>query len=120
MIKHPFSIKVLALGFIAGIINGLFGAGGGTLLVPGMFFLLGISQHKAHATAIAVILPLTLVSTYIYVQHGIIAWEVTWRVILGGVIGSFIGARLFSKLSDNLLRKAFGLFMIAAAIRLVI
>ncbi|AOT68601.1 sulfite exporter TauE/SafE family protein [Geosporobacter ferrireducens] len=119
MEKPSLSFKIILLGLITGMINGLFGAGGGTILVPGMFFLLGVSQHKAHATAIAIILPLTLVSAFIYVKHGIIAWDVTLKVILGGVVGSYIGARLFARISDNLLRKAFGVFMIIAAIRMV-
>ncbi len=120
MEKKSFSFKIILLGLVTGIINGLFGAGGGTILVPGMFFLLGVSQHKSHATAIAIILPLALVSAFIYVQHGIMAWDVTLKVILGGVVGSYIGARLFSRISDHLLRKAFGVFMIIAAIRMVL
>lgn len=120
MDKKSFSFKLLLLGLVSGVMNGLFGAGGGTILVPGMFFLLNVSQHKSHATAIAIILPLTLVSAFIYIQHGIIVWDVTLKVILGGVVGSYIGARLFSRIPDHLLRKAFGIFMIIAAIRMVL
>ena len=60
------NLKIISIGLITGLINGLFGSGGGTIIVPTMIFLLGIDDHKAHATAIAVILPLTIISTIIY------------------------------------------------------
>ncbi len=117
--KQVFKIKFILLGLITGLVNGVFGSGGGTLLVPGMFFLLGVSEHKAHATAISVILPLSIISTIIYLKHGIIAWDVTFKVILGGVVGGFVGARLLNKVPEHILRKVFALFMIIAAIRMV-
>lgn len=117
--KKYNKIKFILLGLVTGIVNGLFGSGGGTILVPGMFFLLNISTHNAHATAIAVILPLTFVSTIIYMQHGIIVWDIALKVIAGGIIGGYIGSRLLNKIPEKFLRKAFALFMIIAAIRMV-
>lgn len=117
--KKIFNIKFILLGLITGLINGIFGSGGGTILVPGMFFLLKISEHKAHATAISVILPLSIISTVIYLNHGLIVWDIALKIILGGVIGGFIGARLLNKVPGNILRKIFAIFMIIAAIRMV-
>lgn len=111
--------KFLLLGFTTGLVNGLFGSGGGTILVPGLFFVFGIEEYKAHATALSVILPLALVSTFIYMRSGIILWNVSLKVISGGLIGGYIGARLLSKIPDHLLRKIFAIFMIIAAIRMV-
>ncbi|WZL74580.1 sulfite exporter TauE/SafE family protein [Clostridiaceae bacterium 35-E11] len=117
--KKIFSLRLVLLGFIAGVVNGLFGSGGGTLLVPGMFFLLGISEHKSHATAISIILPLALVSSFIYIRHGIIVWDVTLKIVLGGIIGGYIGANLLPKIPEGILRKIFAVFMIVAALRMV-
>ncbi|KXG74185.1 sulfite exporter TauE/SafE family protein [Thermotalea metallivorans] len=117
--KSTFSIKLILLGLITGLVNGLFGSGGGTVLVPGMFFILGIEEHKAHATAISVILPLTLVSMFIYFRYGIIVWDVTIKVALGGILGGYIGAKLLNRIPSNLLRKGFALFMMIAALRMV-
>lgn len=117
--KKKFSLKFILLGIVTGLVNGLFGSGGGTILVPGMFFLLGLTEHKAHATAISVILPLAFISTAIYLKHGIIVWDVTIKIIIGGIVGGYIGAKLLNKIPENILRKSFAVFMIIAALRMV-
>lgn len=61
-------LKLVGIGFVTGIINGLFGSGGGTLIVPALVFILGIEDYKAHATAISIILPLSIISTFIYLK----------------------------------------------------
>lgn len=114
------TVKLITIGLITGICNGLFGSGGGTILVPSMVFILGIEEHKAHATAILVILPLTVFSTIIYYKYNYVDWPTTSKIVSGGIIGSFIGARLLNKISSSALRKIFGVFMIAAALRLVL
>ena len=120
MSKIKFDHKILIIGFVTGLVNGLFGSGGGTIVVPAMIFLLGIEDHKAHATAIGIILPLTVVSIYIYFRHGILDLRPALLITLGGVLGSFIGAKLLNRIPYNILRKIFGVFMIIAAIRMVL
>jgi hypothetical protein len=112
--------KLIAIGLVTGICNGLFGSGGGTILVPSMVFILGIEEHKAHATAILVILPLTILSTVIYYKSSYVDWQTTVKVMSGGIIGSIIGAKLLNRIPSSVLRKIFGAFMIIAAIRMVI
>ncbi|GAE90549.1 hypothetical protein JCM21531_4172 [Acetivibrio straminisolvens JCM 21531] len=67
-------IKFAIIGLVTGIANGLFGSGGGTIAVPAMVLLLKEEEHVAHATAISIILPLTLVSAFIYVANSYIDW----------------------------------------------
>lgn len=122
MITEPQPIywtKIALIGFITGIINGLFGAGGGTIIVLAFTFILGISQHKAQATAISIILPLSLVSSYIYYRNGFTTTNITLKVTAGGVLGSYIGSNILNKISADHLRKIFGFFMIVAAIRMI-
>ena len=111
--------KQAVIGVMTGLCNGLFGSGGGTIAVPSMEFVLHIDKHRAHATAIAITLPLTLVSAFFYIQNDFVDWHLTWQVSIGGVIGGYIGARIFKKIPANVLRKIFGLFMIIAGIRMV-
>lgn len=114
------NIKLIIIGLFTGIINGLFGSGGGTIIVPSLIFIIGLEDHKSHATAISIILPLSIVSTIIYASHGVLKLSIALWVAIGGVIGGFIGAKLLNKVPSNILRKVFGVFMIAAAIRMVI
>jgi len=118
--KPRGKISLWIMGFIAGIINGLCGSGGGTILVPSLVFLSKVRDHHAHATAIAVILPLTVISSFIYAKSGIIDMNITIKVTIGTVIGAYIGSKMLNKLPINILRKLFGIFMIIAAIRMVI
>ncbi|WP_207706836.1 sulfite exporter TauE/SafE family protein [Alkaliphilus pronyensis] len=113
-------LKLFSVGMVAGIINGLFGAGGGTIIVPALYFLFGVSQHKSHATAISIILPFAIVSSFIYYKNGFSALDITLKVVVGGVIGSYLGSRCLNLFSANYLRKIFGAFMIFAALRMMI
>lgn len=108
------------IGIVTGLCNGLFGSGGGTIAVPSMELILNVEEHKAHATAISIIFPLTLVSAFFYIKNDYVNWSLTWQVSLGGVVGGYIGARVLKKIPSNLLRKIFGLFMVAAGIRMVL
>jgi len=112
-------LKVSLLGFLTGLLNGLFGSGGGTLLVPGLIFFLKVEEHKSHATAISIILPLAIVSTFIYFKSGIIDFQTTFKVAIGGVVGGYIGAKLLNRIPSSILRKVFAVFMMIAAFRMV-
>ena len=112
--------KHCIIGMITGLCNGLFGAGGGTIAVPAMERILGVQEHKAHATAISIILPLTIISAFLYVENDYVNWDLTWKVALGGIGGGYIGARILKKIPAHILRKLFAIFMIVAGIRMVL
>jgi hypothetical protein len=107
------------LGVIIGFINGLFGAGGGALLVPVLSKFEKYETHKAHATALAVMLPLSVLSAVFYTVGVAVDWNAVLWVSAGGVTGGLAGAKLLNKLSSTWLRKLFAIFMAAAAIRMV-
>ena len=106
-------------GVLVGVANGLFGAGGGTLLVPALEKFLHLETHKAHATAIAVILPLSVLSIFFYLRAGETPWAAIAWISAGGVLGGFIGAKLLNKFTSPWLHKIFGICMAAAAIRMI-
>lgn len=116
---HSKPLKLVGIGLATGLINGLFGSGGGTLVVPALVFLLGIEDYKAHATAISIILPLSIISSYIYFKNNIIRFDIGLTIILGGVIGSILGAKLLNKVPIPILRKIFGSVIIYTAIRMI-
>lgn len=118
--KRGWIIKIMLIGLGTGLCNGLFGAGGGMVAVPSMVHLLKLDEHEAHATAIAVILPLVMISSYIYFRNGYLDLGKAVPVAAGGVIGGAIGAFFLHRIPSKWLHRIFALFMIAAAIRLIL
>ena len=110
------NIKTALIGIITGFANGLFGSGGGTIVVPCMEKYLGVDAHKSHATAIAIILPLSVLSAGIYIFKADVPWKETLLVSAGGIIGGVAGAKLLNKISSRKLHIIFGLAMLAAAV----
>lgn len=110
--------KKWAIGIVTGFANGLFGSGGGTIVVPAMERFLGVEEHKAHATAIAVILPLSLLSLVIYLRRAEIIWQTALWASAGGLVGGIVGAKLLGRVKGIWLHRIFGGFMLAAAVRL--
>ncbi|MGL5641164.1 MAG: sulfite exporter TauE/SafE family protein [Paraclostridium sp.] len=114
-----FNVKNSIIGSVTGFINGVFGSGGGTLLVPILNNILKIDEHKSHATALAIIVFLTTTSSMIYVSKGIYDFDITFKVAIGSTIGGVIGAKILCKLTGKFLRISFGLIMVIAAVRMV-
>lgn len=118
-IKHK-SVKFYLLGFIAGVLNGFFGAGGGLVVVP-MLEYAELEPKKSHATSIAIILPLSIISGIMYILNGV---EINFQTLLTtvplGIIGAVAGSFLLPKIKNNWLRKIFALVMIFSAVRLLI
>lgn len=112
-------LKLALIGLVSGVINGLFGSGGGMIVVPALVFIMGLEDQKAHATAILIILPLTLMSAFLYASDNKPDWSILWKVSAGGILGSFTGAKLLGKISKIWLRRVFGAFIIAGAVRLL-
>ncbi len=114
--------KVIAVvgGLTAGFLNGLFGSGGGTVIVPFLEEFLDQDEHTSHATAILIILCFTIVSLFFYGRNGQLDYLLALKVSSGGVVGGFIGAKLLKKLSGNAIRKIFGVCMLVAAVRMVV
>lgn len=114
-----FNIKNSLIGIITGFVNGIFGSGGGTLLVPALNNILKVEEHKSHATALGIIVFLTSASSAIYIIKGTYDFNLTFRVAIGSIIGGIIGAKLLNRCSGKFLRIFFGSIMIIAALRMV-
>lgn len=114
------NLAVLGLiGVVTGLINGLLGIGGGTILIPAMVFLLGEKQHVAHGTSLSIILPTAIISTFVYQSNSHIDWSLALKIALSGMVGGYLGARLMQLIPAPHLRKLFGVFMAVAGIRMI-
>lgn len=106
-------------GVLAGLANGLFGGGGGMIVVPMLVFLLKMPPKNAHATAILIILPLSLLSGLFYAAFGDFRWQVGLPVTVGVVIGGTLGALLLKKMSSKWVIIVFSAVMAAAGIKML-
>lgn len=117
--KIKDSLKNGVQGIAVGLVNGVFGAGGGMLAVP-LLKKSGLDQKSAHANAVAVILPITVISAILYILKGKVALSDSFTYIPTGLIGAVIATFALKKISNKWLRRIFGVFMIYAGIRLLI
>ncbi len=112
-------LKKFLGGIIIGVLNGTFGAGGGIVAVP-MLRKSGIDDKRAHASSIAVILPISLVSLSMYLLNGRVELRDGLPYILPGIIGAVTGTFILSKIPKKWLHRVFGALIIYAGIRLIL
>ncbi len=110
----------IVLGVVAGIINGLFGGGGGMVVVPMLVFLLKKQPKVAHATAIMIILPMSIISGLLYAGFGSFDYRIGLPVGMGVVAGGVLGALLLSKLSSKWIVIIFSVVMAAAGVKMLL
>jgi uncharacterized membrane protein YfcA len=112
------NVKKFCSGFLIGIINIVLGAGGGMLTVP-LYKRMNMSQKQAQINAVATILPITIVSAFIYIKNGDVKISDSYIYLVPGLIGSVIGTFVIKKISNNILSIFFSIFMIWAGLRLL-
>lgn len=112
-------LRFLLTGAAAGFLNGLFGAGGGMVVVP-MLQKDGLEAKKAHATSIAIILPLSILSSILYFSNGHLRIMQALSFVPLGLLGALIGAKLLVKLRVAWLHRIFGAIVIYSALRLLL
>ena len=97
-------VKKIVIGFIAGIVSGLFATGGGMIVVPALVYLLGVEEGKARATSLFVILPMVITSGIFYYKNDYINWKIGVLCAIGGTIGGFLGSKFLKKIPDIYLK----------------
>lgn len=110
---------MILAGLFIGAVNGLFGAGGGMLAVPCLTYIGSLDEKSAHATAIALILPLCLVSSITYGVGASFENGVILPTVLGVTIGGILGACLLKKLSSNVVSFIFYALMLFAGLKMI-
>jgi uncharacterized membrane protein YfcA len=115
-------IPFLFAGVVAGICSGIFGIGGGVVLVPILVAVLGFTQHTANGISlVALLLPVGILGAFEYYREGRIGPEqikIGLLIALGIIAGTFVGAKAANLASDSVLRRAFSVLLAAVAIHL--
>ena len=119
--RTPGSVaRIVAVGLVAGFLSGLFGVGGGILIVPALVLVLHFDQRLAHGTSLAAVLPIAVSSLASYALEDKVDWPVGAWLALGAVGGAIIGTHILHRLPHDVLALAFALLLVATAVRLLL
>ena len=120
MARGKQNFLMAAAGCAVGAVNGIFGGGGGMLVVPLLTAAGGKPPLVAHATAILVILPVSLASAVVYLLHGQFDLELFLAVTLGVLPGGVLGAQFLNRISPAAATAVFAAVMFAAGIKMIV
>lgn len=107
---------LLAIGLVAGIMSGLLGVGGGVVMVPLLVTFAGFSQHRAHATSLAAIVPIAAVAAVRFGVAGEVAGVTALLLAIGAIAGAQAGARIMHRMREASLKAAFGVFLMVVGV----
>jgi len=117
--EKPLVWKSAIIGLVAGLMAGLFGIGGGFVMVPLFVLWLGMQQKRAHATSLLSVAFIGLAALLGYVNLGHIDWPAAILITGGAVFGIFLGVNLLAKVSERTLSLIFATVLLASALRLL-
>lgn len=109
---------VLLVGLAAGVLSSMVGIGGGIVIVPALVFILGMSQHTAQGTTLAMLsFPVSLVAAYTYHQKGMVDWKVALLLCAGFVVGGYFGSKVAVTIPSLSIKRGFAVILILIAIK---
>lgn len=109
----------MIIGMIAGLISGMFSSGGGLLLVPAFVYVLNLSEKKARATSLFCILPMVMITAFVYSRNNFMDWQIGIKCAVGGIIGGIVGGKLLNKIPTKYLKISFIIFLFYAGISII-
>ena len=105
-------LLLICIGLGAGVLSGIFGIGGGIIIVPALVYIAGFSMHRAIGTSLAVLLPpVGIVAFLEYYRHQNVDLKAAMVIAVALIAGSWVGAFFANRLSGPVLRMAFGVFI---------
>ena len=111
----------LVLGLITGIFSGLIGIGGAIIIIPILVLLVGLSQHTAQGTTLALMVPpIGLLAAWTYYKAGFVDLKIAGLICLGFFVGGLVGARYATQIPDHILRKIFGAMLFLASLKMIL
>lgn len=116
MRKHPYW-GYAAAGVGAGAVAGLFGAGGGLVLIPLLTALTDIREEEVFPTSVSIILPICLVTLLSTAAAGVLAWEAALPYLLGSAVGGFLAGKYGRKIPGLWLHRGLGILILWGGIR---
>ncbi|HUW03911.1 MAG TPA: sulfite exporter TauE/SafE family protein, partial [Acidimicrobiales bacterium] len=112
--------RVVLVGAIAGFTSGLFGVGGGIVIVPTLVIIAGFEQRLAHGTSLGAIILISATGTIGYGTEGEVQWAAAAAMVAGGLVGTIAGTSLLQRVSQPKLQAGFAFLLVATAIRMLI
>jgi uncharacterized protein len=111
----------LILGLAAGALSGVLGIGGGIIVVPALALLLGMSQHAAQGTTLAMMVPpIGLLAAWTYYKHGFVDLKIATLLCLGFFIGGLLGAQLGTAIPSTVLKRIFGVVLFIVSVKIIL
>ena len=111
---------LIIIGLFAGVLSGIVGIGGGLLMIPMLILFLGLSQHSAQGTSLAVMLPpIGILAAMNYYKAGYVEWKYALIIATTFIIGGYFGAKFAISVSPILLKKIFGVVLLVAAVKMI-
>ena len=113
------TVLYVLLGLAAGALSGLVGIGGGVFIVPALIYLFHKNEHLAQGTTLALLVPpIGLLAAWDYYKHGYVDLRIALFICLGFFLGGLLGAQLAVHLSNRVLSKIFGVFLLAVGVKM--
>lgn len=116
--QRPAALPLVLIGIFAGLLSGLFGVGGGLVIVPALVLILGMPQRLAAGTSVAAILPAAVVGAVSYAVQGQVDWVAALLLAAGIIVGSQLGSALLAKLPIRTLHWIFLIFVLVVIVSL--
>ena len=112
---------LIIIGLLAGFLSGTMGVGGGLVIVPSLVFILGMSQHQAQGTSLAMMLaPIGIMAVYNYFREGYVNIKYAIILALAFILGAWLGSLFSVNLSGSTLKKIFGVLMFIVGLKMII
>lgn len=123
--KNDMSVSILILllviGIITGVVAGMFGIGGAIIMVPALVFIMGLGQHMAQGTSLAVMLPpIGVIATWNYWKAGQVNLKFALILAAAFLIGSYFGSKFALDIPQNVLKKIFGVLLLLVAAKMLL
>jgi len=114
------ALILIVIGLMAGVFGGIFGIGGAIIMIPAMVYFLGVDQHTAQGTSLAVMLPpIGLFAAYNYYKAGQVNLWYALIIAVSFMIGGYFGSKIALNLPEHIMKKVFGILLIIMALRLI-
>lgn len=114
-------LLLIAIGLATGIVAGLLGIGGAIIMIPALVFLLGMSQHMAQGTSLAVMLPpIGLIAAFNYYKAGQVNFRFALIIAAAFIVGSYFGSKLAISLPEPVVKKIFGVLLLFVAVKMLL
>ena len=107
----------LLLGLVIGILSGLFGLGGGVMIIPALVFIFKMTQHQAQGTTLAAMIPpIGLLAAIQYYKAGHINIKISALIALGFFLGGYFGGKYAQTISDLAMKRSFGILLVGVGL----